>query len=83
MKRTVRFLPLAALALITGAHANAKDLPNVDAYLKAPAQPRVAPAGAPAQGTPIGAAASVDPKRNVPTIFWADPRARRPRWRTS
>jgi MYXO-CTERM domain-containing protein len=72
MKRTVRFLPLAALALIAGTHAHAKDTPNIDAYLDAKPQPRIAPAGAPARGTPIGAAASLDPKRNVPSFFWAD-----------
>ncbi|MCK6588248.1 MAG: M36 family metallopeptidase, partial [Polyangiaceae bacterium] len=73
MKRAVRFLPLAALALMAGTHADARDLPkNIDAYLDAKPLRKPASAVAPSRGAPIGAITSTDARRNVPTFFWAD-----------
>src|SRR5690242_7718746 len=69
MKRTVRFLPLT-LALLAGASAHAKPLPNFDA----------APSAAPALGrsfSAVGSAsvtvASIEEKRGVPSFVWVEP----------
>lgn len=75
MKRTIRFLPLA-LAMLAGSQAYAKELTTIDAYLSAAPLPSAAsPVSVAAARGSIGGVASVDPKRGVPTFFWASPQS--------
>ena len=73
MKRTVRFLPLALVSLVSSS-AYAQAPPDFNAYLNA--APRSSPAVAAvarSSGAPVGFVASVDARRGVPTFFWAAP----------
>lgn len=72
MKRTVRFLPLALVSLVSS-YAYAQAPPNFNAYLSAPPRSSPAVAAARAPGAPVGFVASVDAQRGVPTFFWAAP----------
>lgn len=71
MKRSIRcLLAMAATApLLFSALADAKDLPNYNAYYKAPPAPAAAVLPAPA--TPAAMVASTDAQRGVPTFLWA------------
>jgi MYXO-CTERM domain-containing protein len=73
VKRTLRFLPLALVSLVSSS-AYAQEPPSFSAYLSA--APRSSPAVAPvarSSGAAVGFVASVDAQRGVPAFFWAAP----------
>ncbi|MEP7124068.1 MAG: M36 family metallopeptidase [Byssovorax sp.] len=70
MKRSVQYL-MFSVPLLLGSLAQAKDLPNFNAYAAAkPIAARLAPFSAPA-GAPPAFVSSTDERRGVPTFLWA------------
>ena len=70
MKRSVQYL-MFSVPLLLGSLAQAKDLPNFNAYTSAkPVPGRLAPPAAPA-GAPPAFVSSTDDRRRVPTFLWA------------
>ena len=68
MKRSLRCL-LALAPLLLSARAEAKDLPNYNAYYQA--RPATAAAVLPSPAAPAAVVASTDAQRGVPTFLWA------------